>query len=119
DLSSSEILYRIKGTSAVDGAVKYTTVQIIKGNEKKIAISVYPNPSMGETNVSYTSEQAEVVMIRIKAINGQQLFLRNFKAEKGANRFVLNETKNLQSGIYFIDMIKGTEIIASEKFIRR
>ncbi|HEU4470846.1 MAG TPA: T9SS type A sorting domain-containing protein [Flavisolibacter sp.] len=114
------VYYRIKGVSAVDGDVKYTDTRMIRIAEAKTAtLSLYPNPTRNNAAVNYKSSQTEQLIIRIKSANGQQIYMKNVVATAGSNRFELGETSQLKSGIYFVELIKGMEIIAAEKLVKQ
>jgi hypothetical protein len=120
DMSQEVISYRIKGTSRVDGAVKTTTIQMVRpGKTATVSVSVYPNPTAESAAVLYTTEKSEQVTVRIMTIGAQQLLLKNFTAAQGLNRFELSEVKNLKAGMYIIDIIKGNQVVATQKLTKK
>lgn len=120
DMNQQSIGYRIKATSRVDGAVKYSTIQIVHPGKKQIAtVSVYPNPTADNAAVLYTASSNEQVTVRIMSAGAQQLLLKNFTATAGANRFELTEVKNLKPGAYVLDVISGNAIVATQKLVKK
>jgi hypothetical protein len=114
------ISYRIRATSAVDGSVKYSEIRFVKTKQSSAAaFSVYPNPSTGAVRLTYMAQANEQLIVRIKNGSGQQLFLKTITATAGVNHIDLGEVNQLVAGVYFIDLIRGNEIIASEKMLRR
>ncbi len=118
--AQSVVYYRIKGISAADGDVKYTETRSVRLDEKQAnAVSVSPNPAVGHIVVNYTARTEGPVMIRIKAANGQTVLFKNVATAAGFNRFALSETAQLVPGLYFVDLIKGNEIVGAEKVIKQ
>ena len=120
DLRQEAISYRIKGTSRVDGSIKTTTIQVVRpGKTSTVSVSVYPNPTTENAAVLYTTDKSEQVTVRIMTIGAQQLLLKNFTAVQGLNRFDLSEVKNLKAGVYVVDVIRGSQIVATEKLVKK
>lgn len=113
------VYYRVKAT-ATDGDIKYTETRMVKtGSSKTSAISIYPNPSAGAASLLYTTDKTEPLTILVKNASGQQLSLRNFTARPGANRFELDMLANFQPGVYFIELLSGSESIGVERIVRK
>jgi hypothetical protein len=118
--SHAAVYYRIKATST-SGEITYSSIQALRNIDRQISssFSVYPNPSKGSLSIQYTSSNSGSVLIRVKSINGQQLLLKNATVVEGDNRIQLSETAGFFEGIYFVDLIQGSEIISSQKWIRQ
>lgn len=113
------VYYRVKAT-ATDGDIRYTETRMVKtGSNKASAISIYPNPSAGAASVLYTTGKTEPLTILVKNASGQQLSLRNFTARPGANRFNLDMLANFQPGVYFIELLSGSESLGVERMVRK
>ena len=120
DRHQATAYYRIKATSAVDGEVKYSETRAVKLNAQNITVaSIYPNPTTGAAAISYAAGQTEQITIRIRATNGQQVFLKNVVANSGSNRFELSEIRGFNAGIYFVELIKGNNVVAAEKLVKQ
>jgi Secretion system C-terminal sorting domain len=118
DMSQAAIYYRIKGLST-DGSIKYTEVKVVKPAQKtNVSVSLYPNPAIDLATVSYTTESNEQVTIQLKSASGQQLLLKNFVASAGINHFDLPEVKNLQRGLYFVNLITKSSIVSTERLVK-
>jgi hypothetical protein len=66
-------------------------------------LSLYPNPSTGNIIVTYNSDNARKIELRIYDINGKILFNEMAMAKKGLNSFHLN-LSNFVSGPYFFEL---------------
>lgn len=111
--------YRIRGISAKDGSNKTTGIKVFKLADAKAAISVYPNPTRAGVSINYSATSPGTVLVRVQNISGQQMVLKNASVVIGENRIEVVETNNLPTGVYTIDLIKGNEMIASEKFVKQ
>lgn len=116
---SNSAYYRIKGTSAIDGAVKYTDIKAVNFGKSTATVSVYPNPVIDKVSINYTSDKLQQIIINIKSANGQTLMMKNVMANPGVNLFELNDVKSFQKGIYFVNLISGNSIVATEKIIKQ
>jgi hypothetical protein len=113
------LYYRIKATSAVNGAVKYTETKTVKiAASTTSTLAVYPNPVKDAANFTFTSDRNEQVIVRVRNAGGQIILSRNIIAAKGANVFTLSEVAQLNAGIYIVELINAASIIASERFIK-
>lgn len=120
DMRQETISYRIKGTSRVDGSVKTTTIQMVHpGKTSTVSVTLYPNPAQENAAVLYTTDKNEAVTVRIMTITAQQVSLKNFTAVQGLNRFELDGVRYLKAGVYMIDVIKGNQVIATSKLVKR
>src|SRR5262249_52764006 len=119
DMNQSTLYYRIKGTSA-DGSIKYTETKLLRTSEKQnVSISVFPNPTSSQVNISYTAEKNEQITIRSRNISGQQLMMENVGAATGLNTFAISEVHDFSPGVYFAEQISGSKIIITEKFVKQ
>lgn len=76
-------------------------------------ISVFPNPATDKLFVSYTSENAQSLSIRVTDISGKDVMQTQLQGLAGPNLLPL-ETATLENGVYFITLSDGT----SSKTIR-
>lgn len=116
---SRSAFYRIKGKSAVDGSVKYTETKSVSFAKSNTTVSVYPNPADDKVSIIFSSDRSQQIIIHVKNVNGQTLVMKNVTANMGTNQFDLTDVKSFSKGIYFIDLINGNSIIATEKIIKQ
>ena len=69
-------------------------------------LEIYPNPSEGELNVHFSIPSNNDVLIKIQDVVGKTEQSQTIKAIEGSN-LVLLDTKNLSSGIYFLNIQIG------------
>jgi hypothetical protein len=102
--------YRLK---QIDFNGTYTYSQVIKINAKSTATNsmvVYPNPSVGEFNVSFQSNIEGNGLIEISDIQGKVIYTKNVLVSLGANNFPIEEKANFGKGIYFVKFNMNGEI---------
>lgn len=69
-------------------------------------VVLYPNPTEGQVNVSFTAPQASDVIVAVQDVTGKVLQNNLIKAAAGEN-LVLMETENLAAGMYFVKLQVG------------
>lgn len=118
-LANVKHYYRIKATSAVNGAVKYTETKAVQIGALVVAnLSVYPNPVAGVATIQFGAQVAEKLTLRVRHANGQQVMARQVTAAKGQNSVSLTEAAQLQAGVYFVEISNSTAVISSQRFIK-
>ncbi|MCC6252292.1 MAG: T9SS type A sorting domain-containing protein [Bacteroidia bacterium] len=88
--------------------------------KEKSAVSFYPNPSTGLIYLNYSFIQDGKVTIEFKDLFGRLVYSRNI--EKGNNSKTIStivnlKEENIPSGIYFISVSNGIEIITNKLII--
>ncbi|MCH8329997.1 MAG: T9SS type A sorting domain-containing protein [Bacteroidetes bacterium] len=111
--------------SACDATTCDTATFIISTNltgidskvSENLSISVYPNPTSGDTEVSFKISQTQNVDISLHNLLGEQLFSSNqSEVYRGSSRKVKIPTAELPNGMYLL-MIKGEGFVHSEKIV--
>jgi hypothetical protein len=77
----------------------------------------YPNPFNPSTNISYTLENSNQVILKIYNMLGQEIEVLVNKFQKAGNYAVSFNAKNLSSGIYFYKLQVGENITKTKKMI--
>ena len=90
-----------------------TSIKVIELNN----ISIYPNPSTGVFNLSFTSEVYQNLGLRIFNAIGEELLLDDLVRFTGNYNKKINLRKHFK-GIYFLE-IKSESIIINKKLILR
>jgi cytochrome c-type biogenesis protein CcmE len=87
-------------------------------NNDVLAASVYPNPASTKVGVSLNGERDETVTTRIFDIAGREVMTQSDEISKGAN-FLTYDVKNLQSGIYVVDVRTATKSLVTKVSIEK
>lgn len=85
------------------------------GNKLEGTITVFPNPTRGNLNIKGIIADGQKVTVHIKNVNGANLMTQEFDALTSG--YIL-ETNTLQSGLYFIEIIKNNNTRKVIKFIK-
>lgn len=107
--------YRLK---QVDKNGEFTYSKILKSDceIKSFTIMLYPNPTMGYTELEFTAENASKANLQILDMNGKLIKTIQTEVQKGANKIKVN-LLGLASGNYTIK-INVSNLIISKPFIK-
>jgi hypothetical protein len=103
--------YRLKQVD-FDGQFSYSKAVAINNGSlaKDLAInSVYPNPTKGETTLTFNLAANNKVRLQITNILGQVVNVQEINGKAGRNEFTLTELQHLANGLYFINLQNGTQ----------
>jgi hypothetical protein len=95
------------GSSPVAGTIE---------NEKSnnASVKIYPNPAKDNIFINFNGKPLHEFRVDILSIDGKMLIQQQFQNPKGEIRIPLT---NLISGTYICQIVEGSKIIASKKFI--
>jgi len=107
-LSSNTTQYRLKQMD-VNGRYTYSNVILIKATEPKNKLSIYPNPSVNVTNISFNVSTQEKVQVQLYNCSGQLLqTVVNELLVPGVHQQLL-ATNMLSRGEYMLKLTMGNE----------
>ena len=115
--------YRLKQTD-FDGRFSYSDIKTIKyksgpGDESALAIaSIGPNPFDERFKVSFTLKTEGIVNFQLINSSGQTIFKDAIQANEGMNQYEFIDQKNLNKGLYFVNLIYGDAGI-TQKVIKK
>ena len=75
-------------------------------------LSFSPNPSRGSINISYTSDKASQITLRITGILGEQVYVASRAVNAGINTWNIN--LNISKGNYYLSVINNTGNITTQ-----
>lgn len=82
-------------------------------------ITVYPNPSKGEFNVTLEGFNAETVELRLMDMNGTHLLRRKIDYQEGVPVLLDLEGLNLPSGVYYLSVNSGKQVKVEKVVLQR
>lgn len=99
---------------------RYNSVEANSAIEHKVILdSPIPNPTNSETRISFTLPQASKVQLRICDVLGNTVsILSDRYCSEGTHTEIVN-TEALPSGIYFLNLYAGGEIITKQMLVMR
>lgn len=100
--------YRLKQLD-LDGSIAYYGPKAVRFETLKLAVSAYPNPFMGEVNVTIQSAQAETATVSITDMAGKTVYQQQVKVAKGLSTVKVKLNDNHAAGIYLMTTQVGGE----------
>lgn len=92
--------YRLKMLDR-DGKFSYSRIVVMRRVERS-EVKLWPNPFRSAINISYKSETATVIEMRITDVSGKLLIAQRFNVNKGNNQLQSAQLHQLSSGTYFV-----------------
>ena len=103
---NNDLYYRLKQTDANNKSV-YSKVLIVRSyNSKSVeAISVTPDPSVNDIEVSVQLKQSSYVVMKVTNKEGNEIMRKSVEGADGDNKYALAGTSKLQAGDYTLEII--------------
>jgi hypothetical protein len=101
--------YRVKLTGK-DGQSSYSHTVTVNNSKGFALLDCRPSPFSGSVSLSFNSDSGEGVMLRVHNLTGQVMHQQQSSAKEGLNELTL-DLAHLNSGLYFISIQKGAEVI--------
>jgi hypothetical protein len=101
-----DLYYRLKQIDA-DSRSAYSRILIVRVyNTHSIKmISVTPNPAVNDIAVNIQLNEGSYIVMKVVSSNGVEVIKKSIKASAGANSYTLEGTRNLQRGMYLLEVI--------------
>ena len=94
------------GASALSSIVSFKVANVLTAGN-----TVYPNPFINELNITVNAPRNTTARIEIVDIQGRLIAVKSVDVNKGDTKITVSELSNLNSGIYFVNMIMNGETI--------
>lgn len=110
-VSGRSFYYRLKMVDA-DGRFTYSNIILIRKEDQSISdLRINPNPiiSGNSTTVRFEAEVKATVTFRVVDLSGRIVLTQVNQAAEGTNSVPLLNLNRLQPGMYFLQMLNGTE----------
>ena len=103
---NNDLYYRLKQTDANNKSV-YSKVLIVRSYISKSveAISVTPDPSVNDIEVSVQLKQSSYVVMKVTNKEGNEIMRKSVNGDDGDNKYSLTGTSKLQAGDYTLEII--------------
>ncbi len=103
------LFYRLK-VIAKNGSVRFSNVVLIRKNNTKATISIYPNPANDVANLNFFAEKESDIVINIKDNMGKLILSKKQKALKGNNIFPFTGLSRYSNGVYCVQVLLNNEL---------
>lgn len=100
-VSAERVYYRIR-MKDIDGKTKSSNTISIQNVQNNQEYLVYPNPSKGKINISYTNPNAETMHFVLSDITGR--IVKQFSLNTSTSKTII-DVSDLPSGVYFYSFI--------------
>jgi hypothetical protein len=104
------------------GEVEEYSIEILPnindgGTSNARGFYVYPNPFTDVFTLEFEGNNASPAQVSIIDLSGKVLYTSTIEAQKGINRYQLDNTANLSDGVYIIKVV-GQDISETHKIIK-
>lgn len=112
DIFNSPLTPRTVNGGIIDiGAYEYATSTGIEEQFVNSEVIIYPNPFVHQTTIAFNTE------MRNSTLNVIDILGKEVKTINFSGNHVIFEKGELQSGIYFIQVISDKKVIANKKIV--
>jgi len=102
----NDLYYRLRQVDEA-GRVIYSKVLIVRtyGTKSVTAVSVTPDPVINDIQVNVQLKEKSFVMMKVTDNNGSEIIRKTAMGENGANTYDIEDTHQLQPGMYQLEVI--------------
>jgi hypothetical protein len=93
------------------------TIGLAENFENYIDFIVYPNPSSGLFDISFTADYTNTLTYKVFNILGQEVRFGNYIPEYGKNTIKLNMS-DLTNGIYILNIFDSNKVLHKQKLVK-
>lgn len=116
---ASVVYYRIRAIEPT-GAEKISETRSVRfSTSASVSVQASPNPFNGQFSLAFKSVRQEKMTIRIFNLAGQQQLTKTFTASAGFNSITVTEAASLNRGMYMVQLVNETGVVASEKLVKQ
>lgn len=116
---ASVVYYRVRAIEPT-GAEKISETRSVRFNTTaSVSVQASPNPFSGQFSLGFKSDRQEKMTIRIFNLAGQQQVTKTFTASTGFNSITVTEAASLNRGMYMVQLVNETGVIATEKLVKQ
>ncbi|MFB0924740.1 MAG: T9SS type A sorting domain-containing protein [Vicingaceae bacterium] len=111
DINASELIWEFFLKYDVNGEIGCVVTEVESEEENDFDVNIYPNPTSNAFNVVW--ENKRVTNIRVMDILGTEIKLIKVR---NVNHKAIS-TQNLSKGLYFVEMLDGSEVLFTSKVV--
>ncbi len=111
--------YRVKKIDT-NGEVSYSNVESAYWDAMLAGVNIYPNPADDKIFVAFseTSNSTETINVRLTSLLGVEVGTASYELQSGGNTLII-DTKKVEKGLYFIEVIRGNAKFTEKIVIKR
>lgn len=107
-LGVSVVYYRLKQIN-LDGKFKYANIVSLSIENKKMTVSLYPNPVSNHINLTIISPQSQKLQWRIMDKVGRLIKSGAYSVSQGVN-YISEDIGLVSNGVYFMQLFNGSDL---------
>jgi uncharacterized repeat protein (TIGR01451 family) len=107
-IDNEYIYYRLK-IIAENGQYKYSNVAVIKKNQVKVPVTVFPNPASHKFTVRFWVDKEGGATFRLVDKMGRIVMFNNESVKKGINEISFDNLSGLSAGVYSLQVTQADE----------
>ena len=107
----------VYGTDIFDTAYYHYGIPTVESNGNT-SLSIFPNPVMGDANLTITTNEAGSAMLRIYDINGRCVASRSLGHVSEGEQVYTVSTEGMAKGMYLVNVIIGGHTAATKMMVR-
>jgi hypothetical protein len=112
------VYYRVRAIEP-SGAEKISETRSVRfASNPAITLQAAPNPFNNQFGLSFRTDRAEKMTIRIFNLAGQLQVTKSFSAGNGVNSINVTEAANLNRGVYMVQLVNETGVVATVKVVK-
>ncbi len=102
----NDLYYRLKQVSA-DGKATYSKVMVVRVYQTKSlqSVSITPNPAINDIKVNVQLNENSYIVTKVVNNAGIEILRNTARGSAGANNLTMVGSSQLQTGIYFLEVI--------------
>lgn len=109
--------YRLKEVDN-DGKFQYSKVIAVHFDDHLNGMIVFPNPTSGPFNISFTDENKKQILIVMRDIQGNHLYSQVLPSSEENEVFAIIPSAKLKSGLYFISAFSNNKVFEKKIIVK-
>ena len=105
-VSKNDLYYRLKQVD-IDGKASYSKILVVRVYQTKSlqSVSVTPNPAVNDIRINVQLNENSYIAIKVINSSGVEVLRKTTRGNIGANNFTMEGSSQLQTGVYFLEVI--------------
>ena len=105
-VSKNDLYYRLKQVD-LSGKTAYSKVLVVRVYQTKAlqSVSITPNPAVNDIGINVQLNENSYIVMKVINGSGAEIMRKSTRGNTGVNNFSLEGSSQLQTGVYFLEVI--------------
>jgi len=105
-VSKNDLYYRLKQVD-LDGKTSYSKILVVRVYQTKSlqSVSVTPNPAVNDIRINVQLNENSYIVVKVINSSGVEIMRKTTRGNTGSNNFAMEGSSQLQTGVYFLEVI--------------